>query len=218
MLSQLFHDFLYFLKNPMALIQTAGYVGLTFIIFAETGLLIGFFLPGDSLLISAGLVAAAGMIDIWLLCSLLSVAAILGDAVGYWIGAKAGPLLYQKEDSFFFRKSHLIKTHEFYEKHGGKTIIFARFIPIVRTFAPTVAGIAGMSYPRFAMFNIVGGLLWIWGLGLTGYYLGKTVPNIDQYIHYIIVLVILLSISPAIVKVISNWRQIKADLLAEKNG
>ncbi len=198
---------LFYLKDPQALIAVAGYYGLTAIIFAETGLLFGFFLPGDSLLISAGLFAARGDLNVWYLGVLLSVAAIVGDAVGFAIGRKAGPLLYDRKESFFFKRSHLVAARDFYEKHGGKAIIFARFVPIVRTFAPTVAGVAGMDYAKFAVYNISGGLLWIWTLLLGGYYLGKAIPNIDKYIHVIVVAVLIISVIPIVIKWLKSRSQ-----------
>lgn len=185
-----------FIQDPQSLIATVGVVGLTLIVFAETGLLFGFFLPGDSLLITAGVFAATGSINVWLTGCILSVAAILGDACGYWIGKKSGPLLYRREDSLFFKKKHLMAAQEFYQKHGGKTIILARFMPIIRTFAPTVAGIAQMSYSHFAFYNIVGGLLWVWSMLLGGYYLGSLIPNFEKNIHFVIVGVIALSFAP----------------------
>ncbi|WGL60219.1 VTT domain-containing protein [Pigmentibacter sp. JX0631] len=195
-----------FLKDPILLIQTVGYIGLIIIVFAETGLLLGFFLPGDSLLIAAGLFAAKGDMNIVILLVTLTIAGIIGDAVGFYIGRKLGPLLYQKKDSFFFRRKHLLAAHDFYEKHGGKTIILARFIPIIRTFAPTVAGAAEMQYLRFAIFNIVGGFLWVWSMLLAGYFLGKTFGDkINDYIHYLIVGVIIISFLPILIK----WLQAK---------
>ena len=196
------------LKDPIKLIQVVGYTGLILIVFAETGLLIGFFLPGDSLLIAAGLFAAKGDMNILILISTLTVAAIVGDAVGFYIGRKLGPKLYNKEDSFFFRKKHLIAAHEFYEKHGGKTIIIARFIPIIRTFAPTVAGAAEMNYFRFAMFNIIGGFLWVWSMLLGGFYLGRVFGDkINDYIHYLIIGVIFVSFIPIIIKWIKTRKE-----------
>lgn len=207
-----------YIKDPRELVQVGGYVGLTLVIFAETGLLVGFFLPGDSLLITAGLFAAKGDLNIWLLCTLLSAAAIIGDAVGYYIGRKTGPLLYNRPDSFFFRKSHLIKAREFYEEHGGKTIILARFIPIIRTFAPTVAGVAEMPYRRFALYNVFGGLLWIWGLGFVGYGLGQAVPDIEEHIHIMIVGVIFLSILPGIIQWFKAKRKAQVDVAVIKDS
>lgn len=196
------------LKDPIKLIQVVGYTGLILIVFAETGLLIGFFLPGDSLLIAAGLFAAKGDMNILILISTLTVAAIVGDAVGFYIGRKLGPKLYNKEDSFFFRKKHLIAAHEFYEKHGGKTIIIARFIPIIRTFAPTVAGAAEMNYFRFAMFNVIGGFLWVWSMLLGGFYLGRVFGDkINDYIHYLIIGVIFVSFIPIIIKWIKTRKE-----------
>ena len=187
------------LTDPAALyelVRWGGYVALTAIVFTETGLLIGFFLPGDSLLITAGLVAAAGGLDIWLLNVLLSVAAIAGDSVGYAIGSRAGPHIFTREDSRWFNKKHLVRTREFYERHGGKTIILARFIPIIRTFAPVVAGVGRMDYRRFLAFNVLGGIGWVCGLTWAGYLLGQTIPDIGRYIHVVIVVVIVLSLIP----------------------
>jgi membrane-associated protein len=169
------------------------------IVFAETGLLIGFFLPGDSLLVTAGLFAANGQLDIVLLNLALMVAAILGDATGYWIGYRAGMAIYNRPDSFFFRRKHLTAAHQFYEKHGGKTIIIARFMPIIRTFAPVVAGAGTMSYPRFATYNVVGGIGWVASMTLTGYFLGKAVPDLDKHLHLVVAVVIFLSLLPAII-------------------
>ena len=199
-LNAIIQTLLLWLQNPETLIASVGLVGMTIIIFAETGLLIGFFLPGDSLLFSAGLFAAGGHLDIWSLAWILTVAAILGDATGYWIGRKLGSTLYDRPDSMLFKRKHLDQTREFYEKHGGKTIILARYIPIVRTFAPTVAGVAGMSYRSFAIFNVVGAFLWIWSLLFAGYLLGRTVPGIKDYIHVIVVGIVVLSVLPIVFK------------------
>lgn len=189
------------LNNPFLLIKTVGYIGLFLIIFAETGLLFGFFLPGDSLLITAGLLAFMGKLSLETLLISLSIAAIIGDALGFYIGQKLGVLLYKKKNSLFFRKKHLEAAHDFYKKHGGKTIIFARFIPIIRTFAPTVAGAAQMSYMRFSLFNIFGGLGWVFSTILGGYYLGHLFgEKIEKYIHFLIIAVVLISISPLILK------------------
>ena len=187
------------LTDPAALyewVRWGGYVALVAIVFTETGLLIGFFLPGDSLLITAGLVAATGALDIWLLNVLLSVAAIVGDSVGYAIGYRAGPHIFTREDSRWFNKKHLVRTREFYERHGGKTIVLARFIPIIRTFAPVVAGVGRMEYRRFLAFNVLGGIGWVCGLTWAGYLLGQTIPDIGRYIHVVIVVVIVLSLIP----------------------
>jgi membrane-associated protein len=188
--------------NVPELIRIGGLLGLVLIVFAETGLMVGFFLPGDSLLVTAGLFAAKGDLDIvWLNLAVIA-AAIVGDATGYWIGSRAGKTLYNRPNSFLFRREHLIKTHEFYERHGGKTIVIARFIPIVRTFAPVVAGAANMTYRRFAGYNVIGGALWVLSMTITGYWLGRVVPNIDRNIHLVVAVVILLSLLPGIISVV----------------
>ena len=189
------------LRDLPALVQWAGYVGLTLIIFAETGLLVGFFLPGDSLLVTAGLLAADPTfgLNVWLLGGILTVAAIVGDTVGYNVGKATGPRIFTREDSLFFHKDHLLKAQAFYEKHGGKTIIIARFMPIVRTFAPVVAGVGRMEYRSFLMYNVVGGVLWIWSMLLTGWVLARTVPGVAKHVEKIILLVVFLSILPGII-------------------
>ncbi len=199
-------------------IRNGGYIALFLIIFAETGLLIGFFLPGDSLLVTTGLLIATGVVDlnIYFLNVLLISAAIIGDALGYYIGKKMGHKLYDKPDGRIFKKEHIIKTHEFYEKHGGKTIIIARFIPIVRTFAPVVAGAADMTYKKFATYNIIGGFLWITSTTFLGYILGNTIPNVTSYLHYIIGGVIILSILPPIIEILKERK--KRRLLRESQA
>jgi membrane-associated protein len=187
------------LYNVPELIRLGGMVGLIAIVFAETGLMIGFFLPGDSLLVTAGLFAARGDLNIIWLNVALILAAIIGDATGYWIGLRAGQALYSRPNSFLFRREHLIKTHAFYEKHGGKTIVIARFMPIVRTFAPVVAGAASMTYRKFAVYNITGGIAWVLSMTLVGYFLGRTVPNIEKNIHLVVAVVIFLSLLPGII-------------------
>ena len=189
------------LYNVPELIRMGGLVGLVAVVFAETGLMVGFFLPGDSLLVTAGLFAAKGDLDIVGLNLAVMAAAVLGDATGYWIGRRAGQALYRRPNSFFFRKQHLIKTHEFYERHGGKTIVIARFVPIIRTFAPVVAGAAEMTYRHFALYNIVGGIGWVASMTLTGYFLGRTIPDIDRHIHIVVAAVIFLSLLPAIISI-----------------
>jgi membrane-associated protein len=177
-------------------LTTVGYVGLAVIILCETGLLFGFFLPGDSLLFTAGLLASQGVFAIWLLIPILAVAAIVGDSIGYAIGARVGPALYKREDSFFFRKRYIEETEAFYAKHGPYTIVLARFVPIVRTFAPVLAGVGRMHYPLFVRYNILGGLLWTVGLTLAGYFLGTLLPGVADYLDAIIIGIILLSLTP----------------------
>jgi membrane-associated protein len=195
-LLKLVESFFQTVYNVPELIRLGGLVGLIVIVFAETGLLIGFFLPGDSLLITAGLFAARGDFNILTLNVTLIAAAIVGDATGYWIGRRTGQALYNRPDSFFFRREHLRITHEFYERHGGKTIVIARFMPIVRTFAPVVAGVAEMGYRNFALYNVLGGILWVTSMTLGGYFLGQVVPDIEENIHYVIAVVIFLSLLP----------------------
>jgi membrane-associated protein len=178
------------------LIRWGGYAVLVAIVFTETGLLVGFFLPGDSLLITAGLVAAAGGLDIWMLNLLLIVAAVVGDSVGYAIGYRTGPKVFRREESRWFSRKHLIRTREFYERHGGKTIVLARFIPFIRTFAPVVAGVGQMEYRRFVTYNVLGGIGWVVSLTWAGYLLGRRIPNIDQHIHVVVAIVIVLSVLP----------------------
>jgi len=189
--------FFEYLSDPSRLISLVGLIGIVLIVFVETGLLVGFFLPGDSLLITAGLFASKGDISIvWLLVA-TTIAAVVGDATGFFIGNKLGTFLYQKKDSFIFRQKHLIRAREFYDKHGGKTIIIARFVPIIRTFAPTVAGAAKMKYTQFFSYNVVGAFLWVFGMCLSGYYLGQAFgAKIDKYIHVLILGVIFLSVLP----------------------
>jgi membrane-associated protein len=181
------------------LIRTVGTLGLIIIVFVETGLLVGFFLPGDSLLVTAGLLASQGLLDVWMLGVLLSIAGIAGDQVGYLIGKATGPKIFTREDSLLFNKKHLYRAQAFYEKHGGKTIILARFMPIIRTFAPVVAGVGAMEYRRFVVFNVVGGLAWVWSMLMTGYVLGRYIPGIERHIEKVIILVIFLSILPGII-------------------
>ena len=184
------------------LIRAGGYTALFLIVFAETGLLAGFFLPGDSLLVTAGLIAASpeGPLNIGALIGLLCVAAIAGDSTGYAIGYHLGPRIFNRENSRFFHKDHLVRTQRFYEKYGPKTIVLARFVPFVRTFAPTVAGVGRMRYPLFLFYNVAGGIGWVCGMLLTGFFLGRLVPDIERYLHLLIVAIILISLIPV-------WRE-----------
>ena len=194
-------EFLHRLRDVKALVAWGGYVGLTSIIFAETGLLIGFFLPGDSLLVTAGLLASQPRfgLNVWLLGVLLTLASIIGNAVGFAIGRASGPRLFKREESLFFKPRYLRQAHEFYERHGGKTVVIARFMPIVRTFVPVVAGMAQMGYRRYTIYNIVGGLGWIWSMLFIGYFLGRYIPGVDQHIETVIVIVVFVSILPGII-------------------
>jgi membrane-associated protein len=192
-------NFFHTIYNVPELIRIVGQFGLPLIIFAETGLLVGFFLPGDSLLITAGLFAARGDLNLPLLIVTLIPAAILGNATGYQIGKRTGKALYSRPDSLLFRREHLRMTHEYYERHGGKTIIIAQFAPILRTFAPVVAGVAEMGYRRFASYNIVGAILWITTMTLTGYLLGNIIPGIDKRIDVLVMVVVAISLLPALI-------------------
>ena len=199
----LFH----FIFNVQELVRWAGPMlplVVCGIVFVETGFFVGFFLPGDSLLVTAGVFAAAPEAHLSLYSLLIPVmlCAIVGDQVGYWIGRGAGKSLYSRKDSFFFRRSHLQRAHDFYEKYGGKTVILARFIPIIRTFCPVVAGAAGMPYSRYLTYDICGGILWVGSMILGGYFLGRSVPNIGQRIHYVIAVVVVLSLLPAIIGIL----------------
>jgi membrane-associated protein len=187
------------IRDPGALIRWGGYPALAAIIFAETGAMI-FFLPGDSLLVMAGLYAAQGSLDILFLNALLIPLAILGDATSYWIGTRTGPHIFNRPRSRFFNPDHVKAAHEFYERHGGKAIILARFMPLVRTFVPVVAGVGGMTYRRFATFNVVGAAGWILSMTLTGYVLGSRFPVLVKHIEKVIVVVVFLSILPGIVE------------------
>ena len=192
------------MHNLQDLIHWGGYLVLFLIVFAETGLLVGFCLPGDSLLVTAGLIAAVDhQLNIGVLIVLLSTAAIIGDSVGYALGFKFGPKIFNKEDSLFFHKDHLIRAQKFYDKYGNKTIVLARFVPIVRTFAPTVAGVGRMNYKRFLAYNIAGGILWVASMTLTGYCLAQAIPDIEKKIHWVILVVIFLSFLP----IVHEWNQ-----------
>lgn len=194
------------------LITTVGYVGLFAIVAAESGLFIGFFLPGDSLLFTSGFLASQDILNIWILVPLIFIAATVGDSIGYAFGKHIGPRIFTKDNSLFFNKKHLIRTQAFYEKHGGKTIILARFMPIVRTFAPILAGVGNMEYSNFLFYNITGGMLWSGGLTGLGYLLGSTVPNADKYLLPIIILIITISVSPTVYHVLKD-KELRDDIV-----
>lgn len=207
------------LLNPKVIIEMLlakggifVYFGLVFIVFAETGLAVGFFLPGDSLLVVAGLFAATGKLNLAILLSSLFVAAVVGDAVGYYTGARLGPRLFSRQKSLVFKPSHLLRANAFYEKYGGKTIIIARFVPIIRTFAPIVAGAAGMPYRRFVLFNVVGGFAWVFSMILTGYFLGNLLKSrfgidLDEHIEWVVIIVVLLSLMPPFIEYLKSRRE-----------
>lgn len=217
-LIELFH-YLKDLLNPKIIIETLlvkggvfVYLGLIFIVFAETGLAVGFFLPGDSLLVVAGLFAATGKLNLAVLLVTLFVAAVVGDAVGYYTGARLGPRIFKREKSLLFRPSHLLKAHAFYEKYGGKTIIIARFVPIVRTFAPIVAGAAKMPYRNFVVYNVAGGFLWVFSMILTGYFLGNLLKSkfgidLEEHIEWVVIIVVALSLVPPLIEYLKARRE-----------
>lgn len=195
--------------NLIQLIKTVGYLGIFAIVFAESGLFIGFFLPGDSLLFTAGLLASQGYFDISILTILVFVGAVLGDQVGYYFGKSVGPKLFKRENSLFFDKKNLTRAKDYYEHYGVSTIILARFIPVIRTFAPIVAGIGQMKYRTFVWFNIIGGLIWSLSLTLSGYYIVKIIPGIEQYISWVIVGIVIASVVPMVIHFIKDKKHIK---------
>ncbi len=194
-LSDFFHRF----SNLPELVQWAGLFGIAAIIFSETGLLVGVFLPGDSLLVTAGLIAAKGYLNVYVLAPTLTIAAICGNSVGYFIGRTTGPRIFNRENSLFFNKKHAIRAHEFYEKYGRKTIVLAQFMPVIRTFAPVIAGVGGMRFRLFIAFNIIGAFFWIWSMLGIGYFLGNSIPGIDQHIEIVVVIVVFISILPGLI-------------------
>lgn len=208
----MFESILHFLRSlydPEGLKQLVSWGGpalVCTIIFAETGLFVGFFLPGDSLLVTAGIFAGQHVISLpWLLFPGI-LCAIIGDQLGYWIGRSAGPALYRREDSFFFRRSHILRAREFYERYGGRAVILARFVPIVRTFCPPVAGAAQMPYSTYLLYDTFGGFFWVSSMVLGGYIAGAKIPNIGKYLHYVIAAIVFLSILPPIIGLLRSRR------------
>ncbi|OGQ72913.1 MAG: hypothetical protein A2W73_06670 [Deltaproteobacteria bacterium RIFCSPLOWO2_12_55_13] len=200
-------DWFHRIYDVESLVRVGGLAALTAIVFTETGLFVGFFLPGDSLLVTAGIFAATGDLDLWTLNVVLSLAAILGDTVGYGIGFKSGPMIFTRENSLFFHRKHLLTAKQFYDQYGGFTIFIARFIPILRTFAPVVAGVGKMQYSRFIAYNVFGGIFWVFSMTFAGYFLGRMVPNIQEQIHIVIAVVIFLSLLPGIAKLArEKWK------------
>ena len=200
-MTELFHQAIGLLRDPGAIIAWGGYPALGTIIFLETGLL-AFFLPGDSLLVVAGFYAAKGNLNIFILNALLGPLAILGDACAYQIGRRLGASVYSRPSSRFFRPDHLLAANAFYARHGGKAIVLARFAPLVRTFMPVVAGVAGMAYRQFAAYNIVGGIGWVSSMTLTGYFLGTRFPFLIEHMEIVIVCVIALSLLPGTIEIV----------------
>ena len=189
------------------LIEAIGLIGIFLFIFAESGLFFGFFLPGDSLLFTAGILASSGYFNIWFLFFGSFVCAILGDSFGYYFGKKTGPKIFSKPDSFFWNKNNIEKTNIFYKKHGDKTITLARFVPIVRTFAPIMAGVGNMRYKTFLFWNVLGGVLWTGAMSLGGYFLGSSIKNIDKFILPIVFLIIIISVVPILLQIFSKTKK-----------
>lgn len=206
---EFFKLLIHLIREPGELIAWGGYPALALVIFVETGLLFPF-LPGDSLLVVAGLYARKGDLDLGVLCLLLTPMAILGDGVSYYLGSKIGPPLFSRPRSRFFRPEHVERARDFYDKHGGKAIILARFMPIVRTYVPVIAGVAQMPYRRFATFNVIGGASWVASMTLVGYLLGTMVPHIDKHIEKVIIVVVLISISPGLLEYWKARRAVRA--------
>jgi membrane-associated protein len=191
--------FLYFINiDILSLVKSIGYIGLFAIVFFESGVFFGFFLPGGSLLFTAGLLASQDFFNIYILIISLGLAAILGDSIGYWFGYKVGPKIFSREDSTFFHKKHITQTHEFYEKHGSMAIVLGRFVPIVRTFVPILAGVGEMSYGKFLRYNILGGILWSFSMTLLGFFLGNSIPHVQRYILPFVLTIVVLSLLPIV--------------------
>jgi membrane-associated protein len=210
----LIHELIRRLSDLPALVQWAGYIGLATIIFTETGLFVGFFLPGDSLLVTAGLLTSQGLpLKIALLGALLTAAAVLGDNTNYWVGRLSGPRIFRRDDSLFFKRRYVDRAHEFYGRHGAKMVVLARFMPIIRTFAPLVAGVGLMDYRTFVTFSILGGTAWIWSMLCVGYFLGQYVPGVARHIEIVILGVIFVSILPGLIGWWREWRATRAAIV-----
>jgi len=193
------HQLLANLRDLPALIKWAGYFGLTAIVFAETGLLVGFFLPGDSLLVTAGLLSAGGLFNVYMLGLLVNIAAACGNSAGYLIGKHTGPRIFTRDDSFLFNKKHVFRAQEFYAKHGRKAIVLAQFMPIIRTFSPVVAGVGRMPYRQFLVISVLGTVFWVWSMLFIGYFLGTMIPGLDKHIEILVLVVVFISILPGII-------------------
>ena len=194
--------------DPIAMVKTGSYLGIAFVIFAESGLLVGIFLPGDSLLFAAGLLSAAGFLNAGPLVVLVVAAAIVGDSLGYWFGANVGLNFFKRKDSLFFKQEYVTRTERFYETYGGRAVVLARFVPIVRTIAPILAGIGSMTYKTFLSFNVLGGLFWGAGMILLGYFLGSVIPNSEQYILPLSLVIIVISFLPIFINLLRGRKAV----------
>jgi membrane-associated protein len=213
-ITDLFHRF----SNLPDLVQWAGLFGLSIIVFSETGLLIGVFLPGDSLLVTAGLLAAHGYLNVYQLAPVLTLAAILGNSLGYSIGRATGPRIFNRENSLFFNKKHAIRAHEFEERYGRATIVIAQFIPIIRTFSPVIAGVGGMKFREFITFNVLGAIVWVWSMLGIGYFLGNYIPGIDRHIEIVVVIVVFISLLPGLIGGLNARRKTTRLTIQEKDN
>jgi membrane-associated protein len=206
------------LSNLPDLVQWAGLFGLSIIVFSETGLLIGVFLPGDSLLVTAGLLAARGYLNVYQLAPVLTLAAIVGNSLGYFIGRASGPRIFNRENSLFFNKKHAIRAHEFEERYGRATIVIAQFIPVIRTFSPVIAGVGGMKFREFLTFNVLGAVLWVWSMLGIGYFLGNYIPGIDRHIEIVVVIVVFISLLPGLIGGLNARRKRRLTIQEKDNG
>jgi len=211
-------DLFHRLSNLPDLVQWAGFFGLSVIIFSETGLLIGVFLPGDSLLVTAGLLAARGYLNVYQLAPVLTLAAICGNSLGYFIGRATGPRIFNRENSLFFNKKHAIRAHEFEDKHGRATIVIAQFIPIIRTFSPVIAGVGGMKFREFITYNVLGAVVWVWSMLGIGYFLGNYIPGIDKHIEIVVLIVVFISILPGVISGLKARRRRRLTIKEKDNG
>lgn len=206
-------EFIKTILNPQSIINYGGLALLLFIIFAETGLFFGFFLPGDSLLFVAGLMCGTPIFDvnIYTLIFSLIIAGILGNFVGYYFGKKTGPMLFRRDDSFFFKKKHVNAAKDFYNRYGGTAIVLGRFIPIIRTFVPIMAGVVDLDFKKFVWYNILGCIAWILSMVLSGYFLGRAFPSLQQNLEYIVITIILISMIPVVITYLKEHRRMKAE-------
>jgi membrane-associated protein len=194
--------------DPIAIIKTGSYLGIAFLVFAESGLLVGIFLPGDSLLFAAGLLSAGGFLSVGPLVFFVVIAAIIGDSVGYWFGANVGTPLFKRKDSFFFKQEYLKRTERFYQTYGGRAVVLARFVPIVRTIAPILAGIGSMTYKKFLSYNMLGGFLWGAGMVSLGFFLGSIIPGSEKYILPLSLVIVAISFLPIFINVLRGKRAV----------
>lgn len=194
--------------DPIAILKTGSYLGIALVIFAESGLLVGIFLPGDSLLFAAGLLSVAGFFSVGPLIFIVVIAAIVGDSVGYWFGANVGVNFFKRKDSFFFKQEYLKRTERFYQTYGGRAVVLARFVPIIRTIAPILAGIGSMTYKKFLSYNMLGGALWGAGMVALGYSLGSVIPDSERYILPISLVIIVLSFLPILFNILRGKRAV----------